>query len=403
MMTIRCFLFILFLQFSLQGVNAQKVSAKWYKGNTHTHSLWSDGDDFPEMIMEYYKSHGYDFISLSDHNTLAAGDNWVEIPAHPFRQHRYKEYLDKYGKEWVVSKTDSAGRIWVKLKTLQEYRPLFEEKGKFLVMQAEEITDSYKGKPLHMGAVNVKELIKPQGGNSVTEVMQHNLDAVYAQRAKTGQPMFPHINHPNFGWAIKIEDMFPLKGERFFEVYNGHPHVHNYGDSIVMGMEELWDKLLIRFIHDGKPLVFGLATDDSHNYLEQRVGMSNPGRGWIRVKANELTPATLIAAMEKGDFYASTGVELKDVQFKNGTLEVYVASRPGETYTIQFWGAERSGTAGKILKKVKGTSASYTLTKNVLYVRAKIISSKLQENPFETGDLERAWTQPVNSMSHSYQ
>jgi hypothetical protein len=251
--------------------------------------------------------------------------------------------------------------------------------------------------------VNVKELIKPQGGNSVTEVMQHNLDAVYAQRAKTGQPMFPHINHPNFGWAIKIEDMFPLKGERFFEVYNGHPHVHNYGDSTVMGMEELWDKLLIRFIHDGKPLVFGLATDDSHNYLEQRVGMSNPGRGWIRVKANELTPAALIGAMEKGDFYASTGVELKDVQFKNGTLAVYVASRPGETYTIQFWGAERSGTAGKILKEVKGTSASYTLTKNVLYVRAKIISSKLQENPFETGDLERAWTQPVNSMSHSYQ
>ena len=22
-----------------------------YRGNTHTHSLWSDGNDFPEMIM----------------------------------------------------------------------------------------------------------------------------------------------------------------------------------------------------------------------------------------------------------------------------------------------------------------------------------------------------------------
>jgi hypothetical protein len=402
-MTIRFFFFILLLHFSLENVHAQNIPAKWYKGNTHTHSLWSDGDDFPEMIMDYYKSHGYDFISLSDHNTLAKGEKWVEIPAHPFRQHRYNEYLEKYGKDWVVSKTDSAGRISVKLKALQEYRPLFEEPGKFLLMQAEEITDSYKGKPLHMGAVNVKNVIKPQGGNSVTEVMQNNLNAVYEQRAQTGQPMFAHINHPNYGWAIKIEDMFHLTGERFFEVYNGHPHVHNYGDSVVMGMEELWDKLLIRFIQDNKPLVFGLATDDAHNYLEHRVGMSNPGRGWIRVKAKELTPAALIAAMENGDFYASTGVELDDVKFSNGTLTIKIAAKQGETYAIQFWGAERSGMTGKILKEVKGTSASYKLAKNILYIRAKVISSKLQENPFQTGDLERAWTQPVTLSSHSYQ
>lgn len=402
MITIRSFFLVLLFHVAL-ALHAQQTPAKWYKGNTHTHSLWSDGDDFPEMIMDYYKSHGYDFIALSDHNTLAAGDKWVQVPAHPFRQHRYQEYLEKYGKDWVVSKKDSAGRISVKLKTLEEYRPLFEEPGKFLVMQAEEITDSYKGKPLHMGAVNVKEVIKPQGGTSVTEVMQNNLDAVYDQRAKTGQAMFPHINHPNFGWAVKIEDMFPLKGERFFEVYNGHPHVHNYGDSVVMGMEELWDKLLIRFIQDGKPLVFGLATDDAHNYLEHRVGMSNPGRGWLRVKAKELTASALIAAMEKGDFYASTGVELSDVRFKNGSLQVNVAAKPGETYTIQFWGAEKQGTAGKVLKEVKGTRAGYQLTKKDLYVRAKIISSKLQDNPFETGDHERAWTQPVTTSSVSYQ
>ena len=23
---------------------------QWWKGNLHTHSLWSDGDDYPEMI-----------------------------------------------------------------------------------------------------------------------------------------------------------------------------------------------------------------------------------------------------------------------------------------------------------------------------------------------------------------
>lgn len=392
-------LFVLLLvQLSVATVLAQSAPpspAKWYKGNIHTHSLWSDGDDFPEMIVGWYKSHGYDFISLSDHNILAGGDKWTLVPAHPFRQRRFTEYLQQYGKDWVVYQTDSAGRIRVKLKTLAEYRPLFEEQGKFLVMQAEEITDSYKGKPVHLGAVNLQELIKPQGGGSVTEVMQNNLDAVWAQRKKTGQPMFPHINHPNFGWAVKLQDMLPLKGERFFEVYNGHPHVHNYGDSTTMGMDELWDKLLVHYLRNGQPLLYGLATDDAHHYLEYKVGQSNPGRGWIVVRARELTPAALIEAMEKGDFYASTGVELQDVVFKNGTLEIRVDPEPGVAYTIQFWGAERTGTEGKLLKEVKGTQARYKLTKNLLYVRARILSSKLQENPFEEGDREKAWTQPV--------
>ena len=31
-----------------------KEKLTWYKGNTHTHSLWSDGNDFPEMIAKYY-------------------------------------------------------------------------------------------------------------------------------------------------------------------------------------------------------------------------------------------------------------------------------------------------------------------------------------------------------------
>jgi 23S rRNA G2069 N7-methylase RlmK/C1962 C5-methylase RlmI len=30
--------------------------AKWYKGNLHTHTYWSDGDDFPEMVADWYKS-----------------------------------------------------------------------------------------------------------------------------------------------------------------------------------------------------------------------------------------------------------------------------------------------------------------------------------------------------------
>ncbi len=373
------------------------AQSQWYKGNTHTHSYWSDGDDFPEMIMEWYKTHGYDFIALSDHNTLAEGEKWKLIPSQPFRQQRFKEYLTRFGSDWVNQKTDSAGRLLVRLKTLAEYKPLFEEKGKFLIVPAEEITDTYEKKPIHINAFNIKELIKPAGGNSVAAVMQNNLDQVYAQRTRTGQPMFPHINHPNFGWAVKVEDMMQLKGERFFEVFNGHPHVHNYGDSVTMDMEELWDRLLIHYIREGKQLLYGLATDDAHNYLEYGKAFSNPGRGWIMVRTNELSAAAIITAMEKGDFYATTGVELEMLEFTNRELQLKVKQQPGVTYTIQFIGADRNASPGpgKILKEVKGTEASYTIGNNDLYVRAKVISSKLKENPFQEGDVETAWTQPV--------
>lgn len=378
---------------------AQNTSAKWYKGNVHTHSYWSDGNDFPEMIMDWYKSQGYHFISLSDHNILAKDEKWKQISAHPFRQKGFKRYLEKYGEDWVTYKTDSAGSISVKLKTLEEYRPLFEEEGEFLIMQAEEITDSYNGKPIHMGAINVRELITPKGGNSVAEVMQNNIDAVYEQRERTGQPMFPHINHPNFRWAIKVEDMMQLKGERFFEVYNGHPLVHNYGDSTRMGMEELWDILLAHYIQMGRPLVYGLAVDDSHDYLEFKVGTSNPGRGWIMVRAEELTPEALIEAMEAGNFYSTTGVELEEISFKKKTLRVDVKEEPGIAYTIQFWGVKKGKSGmdnkGVMLKEVKKGRAKYKLKNSDLFVRAKIISSKPKENPYQEGDMESAWVQPV--------
>jgi hypothetical protein len=379
-----------------QATVAQKSddSLKWFKGNTHTHSYWSDGDDFPEMIMDWYKTHGYDFICLSDHNTLAHGEKWKLIPDFPAHERRFREYLNKYGEDWVVYEVDSAKRIKVKLKTLEEYKPVFEEKDKFLIVQSEEITDGFDKKPVHINAINVKEAILPRGGSNITEVMQNNLNAVHEQRLRTGQAMFAHINHPNFMWGISLEDMMKLNGDRFFEIYNGHPLVHNYGDSTRPGTEEMWDLLLINGIKKNKPLLYGLATDDSHNYLSYSVRNSNPGRGYVMVRAKDLTASSIVEAMESGNFYSSTGVELEDIEVKKGNLSIRVKGEPGVTYTIQFIGAKKDEENPRILHVVNGSEAKYKFRKRDAYVRAKVISSKYQENPFREGDFETAWSQP---------
>ena len=62
----------------------------WFKGNLHTHSYWSDGDEFPEVIMDWYKSNGYQFVALSDHNTLAEGDQWIVIAEDSLYQNAFK-------------------------------------------------------------------------------------------------------------------------------------------------------------------------------------------------------------------------------------------------------------------------------------------------------------------------
>jgi hypothetical protein len=382
---------LLSLFFAFTGINAQ--SEIWYKGNLHTHSYWSDGDEFPELIMDWYKKNGYQFIGLSDHNTLAAGEKWKMIAKSKLYEDSFAKYLEKYGKDWVTYKVDS-GRTIVKLKTLAEYKPLFEDKN-FLIIQAEEITSRFENKPIHMNATNIQTIIGPQSGGSVTEVMQKTVDAVLKQREETGVPMIPHLNHPNFGFGVSVQDIIDLKGERFFEVYNGHPYVNNYGDSLHPGMEEMWDRINVAYLNRGQAIMYGLATDDSHNYHQFGKTFSNSGRGWVMVKAKALTPEALLSALEAGQFYSSTGVTLDQVSYHNHKLAVDIKEEAGIQYTIEFIGVVRGEQKSVVLKKVTGTKADFTVTDKHLFVRARITSSKKKENPYQEGDVEMAWTQPV--------
>ena len=393
--------FFIFLSFTFfcsckQGITHNEITPekKWFKGNLHTHSYWSDGDEFPEVIMDWYKSKGYQFLALTDHNTLAEGEKWITIKEDTVYQNAFKRYLDTYGFDWVEHKLDS-GKTLVKLKTFDEYRSRFEETGRFLTIQSEEITDNFEDKPIHMNATNLVRKIDPKGGGSVAEVLQNNLDQVVRQRQETGIPMFPHVNHPNFGYGVALEDMISLKGERFFEVYNGHPMVHNMGDSLHISTEEMWDLINISYLESKKPLMFGLATDDSHHYHKKGSEWSNAGRGWVMVHTDTLSAASLITALESGDFYSSTGVELLKMDNTSGNISIEVVPETDIGYTIDFIGCLKGDSETRILKSIKATSASYKMPHDLLFVRCKITSTKKQTNPIEKLVYEMAWTQPL--------
>jgi hypothetical protein len=107
-----------------------------------------------------------------------------------------------------------------------------------------------------------------------------------------------------------------------------------------------------------------------------------PGRGWIVVRAEHLTPEDLQKAIENGDFYASTGVELEDfkVADKRIELKIRVNDRFVVKYRTQFVGKN-----GRVLQDDTANPAIYTIRGNEGYVRAKISDSNGR----------CAWTQPV--------
>ena len=119
--------------------------------------------------------------------------------------------------------------------------------------------------------------------------------------------------------------------------------------------------------------------------------------------------------MERGDFYASSGVTLRDVRREGEVVRVEIDPENGVTYRTEFIGTRRgydtqsmpvvnaagdtlsrrySTDVGQVLAEVEGPVAEYRFRGDELYVRARITSSKIKENPYREGEVESAWTQP---------
>ena len=311
------------------------TSLRWYKGNTHTHTLNSDGDSTPDEVVRWYRDHRYDFLVLTDHNFL----------------------------------TD-----------VSALNALHGADEKFLVIKGEEVSTRFGTAPLHINGLDVSRKVDPIGaGSSIADTLQKNIDAI---RMAGG---VPHINHPNFGWAITADDLAAVRNTRLFEVFNAHPMVNNEGGSGHPSLEQMWDALLSRGI-----LLFGLATDDAHEFKKLHdLSSSRPGVGWVMVRAEKLEARAIVGALDRGDFYASTGVQLAD--YRSSATSISVDVKP------HFWGGQQSvgmraghriefiGRGGAVVHAVDGDSGSYTFTGNEGYVRAKVTRS----------DGKVAWMQPV--------
>ena len=161
----------------LSGLQADEA-AKWYRGNTHTHTLWSDGNQLPELAAGWYESHGYDFLVLSDHNALSRGDKWADITKIEMQHKVLDQVRQRFGEKAVTAKEEN-GKVLVKLKTLEEIREMLCKPGDFLMIEGDEITGKHGHRPAHANAINIDRCILPAKGETMAEQL-----AAYATEVK---------------------------------------------------------------------------------------------------------------------------------------------------------------------------------------------------------------------------
>src|SRR5687767_13345250 len=102
---------------TLAHAQTPPATVRWFKGNTHTHTLNSDGDSTPDAVVRWYREHGYQFLVLTDHNFL----------------------------------TSVAG-----------LNALHGADEQFLVIKGEEVTDRFGEAPLHVNGLDVSTRVAPQ-------------------------------------------------------------------------------------------------------------------------------------------------------------------------------------------------------------------------------------------------
>jgi hypothetical protein len=328
--------------------DATEQPARWYRGNTHAHTVrCGHADSEPEVVAQWYLDRGYHFLCLSEHN----------------------QFIDPATVRLPEGRRED-----------------------FILIPGQEIT----GDKVHMTGLNLDKLVGHLVRGPNGKVIQAYTDFT---RQVGGAPI---INHPNFMWALSVSDIRPVRNCFLFELYNGHPSVNNGGDATRPSTERMWDDLLT----DGM-VIYGVSSDDMHQLKTVGRGSSNPGRGWVMVRAAELTPDAITEALDRGDFYASSGVMLKDVELTGETLRVTVdeaateaeVGKPECIGELLDPGAERVGyqieivgPGGAVLLAARGPEATYHRDPAVPYFRARVTHTREVG-----GELRRfrAWTQPV--------
>lgn len=415
-------LMLLFFILFFGMIHAAAETTVW-KGNTHCHSWWSDGDLPPELVIAWYQDRGYQFLILSDHHALQQGERWKTLDDSVRTQNIISSIKERWG-ENAVEIREKDGKKHMRLKTIDELLKMFNiPGGKFLLIPGHEINGTAGGRTLHANVLNTDITFPWIRGKGLSDTSEAFISTINRHSKETGRIMLYHVNHPQ--WPrndISPEHLAVQKDLRHYELCNVDSPPKK-SDVIYSHKDKFFDILTTLRLKNSLNPIYGIASDDAHHYVEHdQKGGSRPCYGWIMVMpekaknlpgadtaqgmdkvSNTLSTEALFGAMNAGAYYCSTGVTLDDILWEPNrrAIKVMVHQDPGVKYVIEFFGTKKKNVddqemMGEVFLKVEGTEAEYILSEEDLYVRVRVTSDRKILNP--TGfirDVEEAWTQPV--------
>ena len=254
-------------------------NVNWYRANMHCHSTISDGNLTPEQLKEAYKNHGYSILAITDHEILV---DHSDLNDENFLTLTSSEYSINDGAPMFPVKDGAESPGWTRRKTI--HMCVFS-KDPHPTLQPASNADSiaWAKSPYKENATvdGYHRVYSKEGINEAIRILNENGFLV-------------QYNHPN--WSLNDrEDYLALEGVWSLEILN-------YATEILTGAEYcpyIYDEML----RNGKELFCSMG-DDNHNRggsLEQSFG------GSTMIGADELTYEKVIAAMEKGEFYCTSG------------------------------------------------------------------------------------------------
>ncbi|HEX3247763.1 MAG TPA: CehA/McbA family metallohydrolase [Chloroflexota bacterium] len=286
---------------------------RWLKGNTHTHTTYSDGDSPPEVVVDWYAEHGYDFVFLTDHN--------VVVPDDHMRQLQRRELLVWPGEEITM------GLVHVNGLGIRETIPL----------PTEQVALDQTGFPM-----------------TPSVLIRWASDRVTAQQGLSS------INHPNLYRGLNATDVMGISGARLLEIGNmsSASSKVNSGNDSRPSTEHVWDALLA-----SQQRIWAVASDDAHHFKNWGPAWSNPGRGWVMIEAEPDLHACL-AALDEGRFYASTGPELSEYRAGDDEIIVELATSGASIELI--------GPGYQVLDSCQGVQARFSRLPKAPYLRVRV-------------------------------
>ncbi|MDO4586560.1 MAG: hypothetical protein Q4C95_04595 [Planctomycetia bacterium] len=407
-------------------LNNDSEAQNWYRGNLHMHSYWSDGVAFPEEAISLYRDEGYQFVCLSDHNLAQNNpERFNEIKNRPSQE--LIERFQKRYPDYPLEIKEEDDKKFVRLKTFQELKKQLESPGEFLLIPGFELSGGAKnGVQVHMNLINTEEGRAFPSLETEHETMAKCLEYTTEIFKGRESSTFLMLDHPDWIYFdIDPGMIIDKKAFQFFEVINCGPVYAPHPNAWTT--DKFWDVVNAFRAEKGNEPLYGIASDDTHDYVPfyqpAEKGELNGGGGWVMVRAQELTTEAIIQAMKAGDFYASTGVFLDDIQFnpETKTLSVKVKAEENVDYSISFIGTKKgfdqsvatvedpakdrkpartlsvySDEIGETFVTVQGTEATFKMSNDILYVRAKIVANKEPHRKIKgKPDRPTAWTQPI--------